>query len=68
MKLPLMFRDWRERERENGAKGRGDSKNVLNKFPLSCVCYSRVENGRASGAGGQGQLGAAATGRAEGAR
>lgn len=40
----------------------------LNKFPLSCVCYSRAENGRSSGAGGQGQSGAAATRRAEGAR
>lgn len=40
----------------------------LNKFPLSCVCYSRAENGRSTGAGGQGQPGAAVTRRAEGAR
>jgi len=46
----------------------GNIQELLNKFPLSYICYSRAENGRSPRAGGQGQSGAAATRRAEGAR
>lgn len=50
-----------------GGRGEG-AQERLNKFPLSCMCYSRAENGCSSGAWGQGQSGAAATRRAESAR